>query len=892
MSITKEFQKCSSSCSKKYYTHICMYPYKRSYYIENNNTDYLYDLYCKEQFTNELDVGIGEKINGACPILVDIDIKRNISDEKEFVERPLYSVADVEYVIKIYHDMLNTLFSGKLSAKYYRCVVLEKPGYLTDDGNYYKNGFHLHFPYAFFSVDDHRNHILPFVKDKVNEHFGQQVFDESVVRNPWLMYGSKKASTMDAYTITKIYDEQMNECKNDILNDYELFDANGEKIRFDDVNRVIPRILSIIPNGREILEIPIQPMDSVFVQQITRQTRNSVEINVSEKSQSENLEKVRKLLPLLSDARAADRNTWIQVGWIIYNACGPGKESLNLWIEFSKKCEDKFDLNACIREWSKMTPGNLNLGTLFFYAGIDSPRELSKLKYDMNHNKNLLHQALSGADYDVASILHRDYKDFFRCTNIKEKEWYVFVDHYWQSSDSGVDLSQKISKELVSQFVNVKRELIGEEGGLMDDDGNADRLQQEQLKKRKEACDKLIHKLKTTAFKTNVMKQCCELFYDKDFKGLLDMNPNLIAFQNGVYDVQNHSFRPGMPSDLISKKMPINYEEFDEYDPRLLYVEKYLTQVFPDKSIREYFLDTTCKMFKGGNTDRKVYVWTGEGTNGKSFTQKIIENMLGRYSASLSPTTITGKRAQSGAAAPELARCGNGVRWVSMNEPDDGEINPGILKSLSGNDAMFVRDLFEKGKTTKEMTPMFKMVIICNDLPPISKSDPAVWTRIRVIPFESTFVNRDNLPKGEAEQLRQKKFLIDYDLDSKIPQFVTAFAYKLLEHYKQTGGRIRQEPQKVKVATDRYRSSQDVFRQFIIDYIEEIPDAIISLSELYQTFKNWYIEECGYPKHSCFKRHELKEKIIRVWGDTLPNTNAWSGYAFKKNMNGPMLLEE
>ena len=49
----------------------------------------------------------------------------------------------------------------------------------------------------------------------------------------------------------------------------------------------------------------------------------------------------------------------------------------------------------------------------------------------------------------------------------------------------------------------------------------------------------------------------------------------------------------------------------------------------------------------------------------------------------------------------------------------------------------YARDLFQSGR---EITPMFKLVMVCNEPPPqLPNSDKATWNRIRVIPFEATF---------------------------------------------------------------------------------------------------------------------------------------------------------
>ena len=112
-----------------------------------------------------------------------------------------------------------------------------------------------------------------------------------------------------------------------------------------------------------------------------------------------------------------------------------------------------------------------------------------------------------------------------------------------------------------------------------------------------------------------------EEFYNRDFKNKLDQNTHIIGFKNGVYDLEKNIFREGIPEDYISKTVPIDYKEYDEGDEAVTNVIEFLQKVFPDSSIRNYFLDTYSDIFVGGNTQKKVYLWTGEGDNGKSITQ-------------------------------------------------------------------------------------------------------------------------------------------------------------------------------------------------------------------------------------------------------------------------------
>ena len=297
-------------------------------------------------------------------------------------------------------------------------------------------------------------------------------------------------------------------------------------------------------------------------------------------------------------------------------------------------------------------------------------------------------------------------------------------------------------------------------------------------------------------------------------------------------------------------------------------VYDFLAKIFPDNSIRKYFLDISSDIFVGGNQNKIIQFWSGEGDNGKSITQILFEKMLGDYSIKLPTSLITGKRTQSSAACPELVRAGNGVRWAVLQEPDQKDfLNIGILKELSGNDTFYARGLYQKGK---EITPMFTVAVICNN-PPKAHGDKAFWNRLRIIPFESTFC--DDAPITIDEQLRQKKFPKDKHFADRIPSMVKAFAWVLLNHRKNIGVRI--EPEKVKSATASYQKRNDVYRQFFEECIVEDSNRILSITEIYTQFKEWFRD--SLPGQKVPIKNDVKEYFARLWGTTLKGWK-WKGY--------------
>ncbi len=50
--------------------------------------------------------------------------------------------------------------------------------------------------------------------------------------------------------------------------------------------------------------------------------------------------------------------------------------------------------------------------------------------------------------------------------------------------------------------------------------------------------------------------------------------------------------------------------------------------VFIVERLFEYLLLDNCEMYIGGNRDKILQIWTGEGDNGKSVTNKIIRKQI------------------------------------------------------------------------------------------------------------------------------------------------------------------------------------------------------------------------------------------------------------------------
>lgn len=699
-----------------FHTHVSMLQPRGKFLFNREVLETFWEAYC-EKIIEEKEpmVGIAEKPQQYLPVLVDIDLKVKDTGNIEYGEH-LYTEEHVSQVVDLYQSVLRNIVEG-CNDDNLLCVLLEKPIYFIGSGDYMyiKNGFHLHFPNLFLNKVDQEVHLIPRIQSEIQKmntfanlgfEDSSTVIDKACCTVPWLMYGSRKSEDMDPYKVTKVFDSNGSEIDlEEAFKHYVIYDMKEHKIDIrGKVKKYLPRILSVIPYNRPIKEVKqglISPLKEKLQEKQDKKQKN-IKVSVTEA-----LMVSKRLIPMIANWRAEDRNEWMTIGWILFNIGEGCTQALEQWLEFSARCEDKYDEKHCIYEWDRMVRKDLTLGTLKYYASIDNPEMYAV--YKREQTEHYIKESINGSHNDIAKVLYAEYGNEFVCASIANRTWFQFRDHHWEEIEEGVFLRERISDDIAFKYTGVGADLFGKLTSSV-----GDKAQEAMYNTRIKQVQKLICNLKSSPYKNNIMKEAMEVFYDRRFKQKLDQNPYLFGFKNGIYDLKLNEFRPGRPEDFISKVAPIEYKEYNHTDTEVQYVKDFLMKVFPDPSIRTYFLDTYSDVFVGGNNQKKVYMWTGEGDNGKSITQLFLDSMLGELAIKFNTQYFTGNKVSSGSANPELARAAPPVRSASMEEPDGHEqLNIGELKKLSGGDSFWARDLFEKGKNTREVFPMFMLTFVC-----------------------------------------------------------------------------------------------------------------------------------------------------------------------------------
>ena len=857
-----------------FYTHVSLVEPKGKFSFSSRTTIEDFWFYYQRTIRDSCAVGIAEVPLDFIPVLVDIDLKF-----KHDVE-PKYSEQFVKLIIQAYQDVLREVvdFPARSDVdNLLTCAWLNKePYYVDKEPPYWKNGFHLHFFNLFINKFDLEAKIIPRVLQKLTETpmddwfpkiCDPEFLDRKAIGNTWLLYGSTKAETLKPYKLHKIYNGSLVEINpTTTLCATKIYDANEELISLDEHNYslYLPRIFSILPACRRVYDIkridcirPILPPKKT--KPANHRTKDQVKEDVSI---------ARELVGLFSPRRAVSHNDWMTVGWALYNITNESDEGLDIWIKFSQQTEDH-DEARCIYEWSRMqNRQTITLGTLKMFARQDNETAYLNYMSKLRANKQIKLTERGLADL----FAEHCQGEFVYC----KKTWYEFKGHFWEIADEAINLKKRILEVLIPLLKKIRQHLQNETLEESEDSDKTDRI------------GETLKKLERVGFLNDLVEACKLSFHDQKFENNLDRNRYLIGFENGVYDLLQDVFRRGAPTDLITNHMPISYREFKETDDEVREVKQFFERVLPNPNVRRYFMDIMSELFVGYNHRKNVFFLTGDGDNGKSMTQMFFEKMLGSLSIKAPTTLLTSKKPAVGSATEELARAGNGVRLMWLEEPDpDEEICEGFMKQLSGNDTFYTRALYKSGK---EIEPMFKMLIVCNNLPKFRfGGDKATWNRARVIKFESTFCS--NAPLTPEEQLLAKKFPRDTTLDQRIPKLVEALAWLLLEHRKLP--RI-DEPTEVITSTREYREENDIYAQFISICFVRKEGAYASSFMAQEYFKEFVKDYLNRANMKIPSQREFVKAIVKQIGSIDETCHAWPNYITRsfKCMNADLPVEE
>lgn len=300
----------------------------------------------------------------------------------------------------------------------------------------------------------------------------------------------------------------------------------------------------------------------------------------------------------------------------------------------------------------------------------------------------------------------------------------------------------------------------------------------------------------------------------------LDADPYLLNCANGTLDLRTRSLRPHDPADRLTKVATGAYRP----DADQGVWQEFLAQVLPDSAVRAYLQRVVGQAVHGRVREHLFPVLTGTGANGKSTAYTAICAALGDYAKVIDPDLLMAReRGRTG--GPELMML-LGARLVVGSETAEGrKLDEAVMKRLTGGDELTARNLYSPPIT---WIPSHQLLYVTNALPEVKGNDPAVWRRVRVVPFDVVVPAEDRDP-DLPETLRLHA--------DAILGWVIAGHFD----YEDNGG--MREPESVIRATDGYRTESDAVARFVSDACEAGQHLHATTRELFAMWSGWAVRD-------------------------------------------------
>lgn len=295
-----------------------------------------------------------------------------------------------------------------------------------------------------------------------------------------------------------------------------------------------------------------------------------------------------------------------------------------------------------------------------------------------------------------------------------------------------------------------------------------------------------------------------------------DRNPSLLNEPSGTIDLEAGDIHPHVKTDYITKCTQVSQND----GPHPIF-DLFLQDItLNDEALVNYHQRALGACLSGAIQDNFLLFWYGTGQNGKNTFGDLVAWILGDYAKVIPSETLMVDR--SGSRHPtDLANL-RGIRLAVSSEVEEGSyFNEQRIKSLTG-DAMiaarFMRqDFFEFPRTHKHL-------IYGNHRPQLRVVDPALKSRLHIVPFKAHF------------PLEVRDPLMAHKLRGEAPEIlswlIAGHSQWLEDGYLKKCSAVQQE-------TDSYFEAQSTPELWITDCCRLDVRASARASELYKSYSDF-----------------------------------------------------
>jgi putative DNA primase/helicase len=329
----------------------------------------------------------------------------------------------------------------------------------------------------------------------------------------------------------------------------------------------------------------------------------------------------------------------------------------------------------------------------------------------------------------------------------------------------------------------------------------------------------------------------------------LDADPWLLNVENGTLDLRTGKLLPHSRDNLITKLAPVSFDPDAKCPLWRDFLERVMAQ---NENLTGYLRVLAGVCLTGDVRDQVLFIFYGQGANGKSVFLDTLLSLLGDY-ALTTPSELLTTRNGRDEHPTEVASL-YGKRLAVAYETESGRtMRVQLVKQLTGNtrlSARFMRqDYFQFDRT-------HKLILATNNRPSIRESSLAVWRRIRLVPWTVT------IPPKEQDQTLTTKLRAEW------PGILSWALLGCLD-WQEVG---LESPPEVDSATSDYREEQDRIGEFIRERCELVAGTFTSYRLLYAEYLDWCkSQNDNYP----LGRLEFTNSLVKI--DGVEKTRATGG---------------
>ncbi len=295
----------------------------------------------------------------------------------------------------------------------------------------------------------------------------------------------------------------------------------------------------------------------------------------------------------------------------------------------------------------------------------------------------------------------------------------------------------------------------------------------------------------------------------------LDTDPFALNFSNGTVDLRTGIIRAHRREDLITKWIPRRYRPATECRTW----RRVVSRVLP--GLEDFFQCAVGYSATGITSEKAVFIPHGGGNNGKTMLLATVREVLGDYYAVLLQIDTLMARNVDNNSQADLADL-RGARFVMTSETEEGQrLAEGKLKRLT--QGMGRIKAVRKYENPIEFSESHKLWLDCNHKPVVRGTDPAIWNRLRLIPFGVT------IPDEEIDRELPRKLIAE-------SEGILAWIVEGAVQWHEYG---LGKPLAMESAGREWRSEMDQLGRFIEEQCIVGDHFRASSSSLYGEYKRW-----------------------------------------------------